>query len=276
MRKTLSMIKQTIHIEKKSLGGGLLGLLFLLFCASIVQAQETIPNTTRGIIQSALVGVEYRVKAGIALGGTSPLPLPAEIRKINSFNPGLNLSVEGEVLKLFNERYGLAFGLRLETRGMETDAKVKGYRMAIQSEDEQVAGYFWGNVETDVNNAYITLPVAAVWKPTERWGLKLGLYGSYAFKRSFSGLAYDGYLRENTPTGTYIEIGKSNGLYDFSDDVRSWYWGVQAGAAWQAFSHFLVGCDVSWGMSSIFPKDFETVNFKMFPIYGTLNFAYAF
>ena len=247
--------------------------IFLL-CA-VAQAQE-IPSGTRGIEKSAAVGIQYRIKAGIALGGTSPLPLPAEVRKINSFNPGLNLSVEGEVLKLFNENWGIAFGVRMATQGMVTDATVKGYRMALQADDEQISGYFWGSVKTDVNNAFFALPIAAVWKPAERWGVKLGMYGSYAFKRSFSGVAYDGYLRENAPTGTYVEIGANNGLYDFSSDMRKWYWGLQAGGEWRVFQHLLAGVEVSWGMNSIFPKEFEAVSFTMFPIYGMLSFSYAF
>ncbi len=255
-------------------------LLVLLFLSALTaQAQEqkqSIASQTIGIIKSAAVGIEYRVKAGIGLGGTSPLPLPAEIRKIEGFNPGLNLSVEGEAIKLFNDKWGLAFGLRLETKGMETDAQVMGYKMMLQEGDEQISGYFWGKVKTDVNNAYLTLPVLAVWKPSERWGIKLGAYGSYAIKRSFSGLAYDGYLRENTPTGTYVEIGDNNGHYDFSDDVRFWYWGLQAGGEWRAFPHLIVGLDISWGMNPIFEKKFEAVSFAMFPIYGTLSFGYAF
>ncbi|MDR1761666.1 MAG: PorT family protein [Bacteroidales bacterium] len=273
-------INSKTHSFSKSFYGKLRGLLLLLtFLPLIIQAQELkpdIPSQTRGIIKSAAVGVEYRVKAGIALGGTMPVPLPAEIRKINNFNPGLNVSIEGEALKLFNECWGISLGLRLETKGMETDATVKGYNMTLQADDEQMSGYFWGRVQTNVNNAFLTLPVLAVWKPAERWGVKLGIYGSYAIKHSFSGLAYDGYLRESEPTGTYVEIGENNGLYDFSDDVRFWYWGLDAGGEWRAFPHLIVGVNVSWGMNSIFNKEFEAVSFKMFPIYGTLSFAYAF
>ncbi len=251
------------------------GFFLFLFFPTLLQAQD-IPNTTEGIEKSAAVGVEYRIKAGVAIGGTSPLPLPAEIRSINSFNPGLNLSLEGEVLKLFNKHWGISTGLQLHTQGMATDAKVKGYQMALQSGEEQISGYFWGNVKTDINNALITLPVAALWKPAERWGVKLGVYGSYAFKRSFSGVAYNGYLREGDPTGTYVEIGENNGLYDFSDNVRKWYWGAQAGGEWRAFSHFIVGVNMLWGINSIFDKNFETIRFAMFPIYGTLSFGYTF
>ena len=277
------MIKHRTNIEncrfQKSPCGGFRGLLLLFLFPSVLQAQELKPDIkdqTPGIEKSAAVGVEYRVKAGIALGGTSPLPLPAEIRGINAFNPGLNLSIEGEVLKLFDEKWGISLGLRLETKGMKTDATVKGYRIMLQADDEQISGYFWGKVKTDVNHAFLTLPVLAVWKPSERWGVKLGAYGSYAIKRSFSGLAYDGYLRENTPIGTYVEIDGNNGLYDFSDNVHLWYWGLQAGGEWRAFPHLIVGLDLSWGMNSIFDKEFEAISFKMFPIYGTLSFGYAF
>ena len=38
-------------------------------------------DRNQGIIKSALIGLEYEVKAGILIGGTSPLPLPAEIRE---------------------------------------------------------------------------------------------------------------------------------------------------------------------------------------------------
>ena len=254
-------------------------VLFILFFASTLQAQglwSSIKSQTRAIIVSAEAGVEYRVKAGIALGGTSPLPLPAEIRAINEFNPGLNLSVEGEVLKLFSDKWGISTGLRLETRGMGSDATVAGYRIMLREEDEQISGYFWGRVRTDVDNAYLTLPALAVWKPSERWAVKLGAYGSYAFRRNFSGLAYDGYLREGKPTGTYVEIGANNGHYDFSDEMRSWFWGLQAGGEWRAFPHLIVGVDLSWGMNSLFSKDFEAINFKVFPIYGSLSFGYAF
>ena len=257
----------------KSPCGGFRGLVFFCLLSSVF----SLTAQTRGIEKSAAVGVEYRVKAGIAIGGTSPLPLPAEIREIHSFKPGLNLSLEGEAVKLFNDSWGISLGLRLESRGMETDATVQGYRMMLQADGgQQISGYFWGRVRTDVNNAFLTMPVLAVWKPSERWGVKLGVYGSYVHRSSFSGLAYDGYLRENTPVGTQVIIDGNNGLYNFSDNMRSWLWGLQAGVEWRAFPHLIVGFDLTWGMNSIFGRDFETINFGMFPIYGMLSFGYAF
>ena len=54
------------------------------------------------IINSALKGLEYEVKAGLLIGGTTPLPLPAEIRNITSYNPTLLIAIEGNI---DNEKY---------------------------------------------------------------------------------------------------------------------------------------------------------------------------
>jgi hypothetical protein len=229
---------------------------------------------TKGILQSALVGLEYRVKAGIALGGTAPLPIPAEIREINSFNPLTNLSIEGEIMKTFTDRWGLSFGLRLENKGMKTNARVESYKMSMVADDGEVSGYFWGSVVTRVSNSYLTLPVLAVWKPAERWEVKAGLYGSYRTSGEFSGTASAGYLREGSPVGDKIEISTSQ--YNFSDKLCRWAYGVQVGADFRAFSHLVAGIDITWGLSSILQDNFDAISFPMYPIYGRLSFGYAF
>lgn len=53
----------------------------------------------KGLIWSALHGLDYEFRAGVNIGGTSPLPLPAEIRSIDSYKPGLAISIEGNVTK---------------------------------------------------------------------------------------------------------------------------------------------------------------------------------
>lgn len=55
-------------------------IVVLLFVSIFTaQAQE---ERNQGIIWSYLHGWEYGIKAGFSIGGTSPLPLPKEIRKI--------------------------------------------------------------------------------------------------------------------------------------------------------------------------------------------------
>lgn len=68
--------------------------LFLIALPAFAQ-QDRNP----GIIKSALIGLEYEVKAGFNIGGTSPLPLPVEIRSINSYSPTVAVAIEGNVTK---------------------------------------------------------------------------------------------------------------------------------------------------------------------------------
>jgi hypothetical protein len=250
-----------------------ISILFCLLCFSVT-AQNSIRDNTQAILHSASVGIEYRMKAGIIVGGTPPLPLPLEIRKIAGYNPLLNFSLEGEVMKTFTERWGLSFGLRLETKGMETDAQVKTYSMSMVHSGDEISGVWTGMVNTKVDNSYLTLPVLAVWKPAERWGVKLGVYGSYLLSGEFSGFACDGYLREGSPIGEKIEIDEAS--YDFSGDLQTWNYGLQVGGEFRAFPHLIVGLDLTWGLNPIFRKDFKVITYKMYPVYGNLNFGYAF
>ena len=262
------------------------GILFILCLAGITAKaniqNDTVPERwgdikdhTDGILKSFFVGVEYRVKAGIAMGGTAPFPIPLQIQEVKGFKPLLNTSLEAEIVKTFDEYWGISFGLRLETKGMETDARVKTYQLKMLANDGgEVEGAFTGFVKTRVANSYITLPALAMWKPSERWEIKLGPYVSYLYNGNFSGSAYDGYLREGSPVGPKVEIPEAK--YEFSDELRHWNWGAQLGAGWRAFPHLLVGFDLTWGMNSIFKKGFEVMTFDMYPVFLNLNFGYAF
>ena len=240
------------------------------------QDQEQDQETKHmGLIRSALVGLEYRIKAGFNVGGTSPLPLPAEIRKLESYNPTIALSIEGNVCKKFDKRWGLMIGVRLETKGMKTDAQVKNYYMVMKPEDGgELSGAWTGNVKTKVRNTYLSFPVLATFQISKRWGLRLGPYFSYVTSREFSGSAYDGYLRNGDPTGEKVNV--TSATYDFSDDLRRFQWGAQLGAEWRAYKHLSIYADLEWGLNSIFPKDFKSVSFDMYPIYTNLGFAYVF
>lgn len=79
-------------------------------------------ETTPGLIWSALHNIEYEVNAGVNIGGTSPLPLPAEIRSIDSYSPNLSLSIGATATKWFGstKRWGIVLGVGLDTKGMQT------------------------------------------------------------------------------------------------------------------------------------------------------------
>lgn len=258
-----------------------LHFIYIICILSIVAPLRVAAQDDRSesILRSYLRGLEYQVKAGFNIGGTSPLPLPAEIRSIDSYSPNIAIAISGEVTKWMGEKknWGLAVALRLENKSMSTKATVKNYGMEIIEDGSTVSGRWTGGVKTKVRNSYLSLPVLATCKLGERWNVKLGPYISYLIDGEFSGNVYDGYLREVDPLGAKVEFsGEKVAAYDFSPNLRRFQWGAQLGAEWQAFKHLNVYGDLTWGLNSIFKKDFKTVTFAMYPIYLNLGFGYMF
>lgn len=245
----------------------------LLLSSFLVYAQE---ETTKWLIWSHSRGLEYSIKAGFNIGGTSPLPLPDEIRSIKSFTPTLGIAIEGGITKWFTEKWGTETGVRLETKGMKTNARVKDYNMEMVGEDGHLKGRWTGMVKTKVNNTYITIPLVGVYKINPQWKLQGGAFFSFLADGEFSGTAYNGYLREGNPMGEKVEIGDEGATYDFSDDLRKFQWGAQLGAEWKAFKHFTVHSNLTWAFRDIFKSSFETITFSMYPIYLNVGFGYAF
>ena len=95
-------------------------------------------------------GWEYEVKAGVNIGGASPLPMPVEIREISSYSPKFNGTLEGTVTKWLGkeQKWGVSAGLKFEEKGMITGANVKNYSMEILNDGSRVAGYWTGYVKT--------------------------------------------------------------------------------------------------------------------------------
>ena len=209
----------------------------------------------KGLIWSALHGLDYEFRAGVNIGGTSPLPLPAEIRSIDSYKPGLAISIEGNVTKWIDpqKKWGVGLGLRLESKSMNTKATVKNYGMEIFNDaGGRTAGLWTGGVKTKADLSYLV-------------------------EGDFSGNVYEGHLRTPDATGTAVYFeGDNIATYDFSDDLRKFQWGIQAGGSWKAYRHLTVHADLQWGLNDIFQKDFKTITFSMYSIYLNLGFGYAF
>ncbi len=275
-------------MRKKIRKTALLLVTFFIPLPNVLFAQEESDEATKhkrtgikdhtvGILRAAAAGVEFRLKAGIAVGGVSPLPIPLNIQEVQGYSPGINLSIEAEFVQDFNGSVGYSTGLRVETKGMTTNARVAGYSMSMSDGGQEVSGVWWGMVETQVSNNYLTVPVLLLWKPSPRWDVKIGPYGSFVIGRQFTGSVYDGYLREGSPVGEKVVFeGGRRAYYDFSKNLSRWDWGAQLAADWRAFPHLLVGMDLTWGLKDVFEKDFRTVAFNMYPIFLRLNFGYAF
>lgn len=256
-------------------------LLFLSAMVSLfpagVWAQTDGPDKTG--LKGFLFGLEYEVNAGTNIGGAAPLPLPAEIREINSYNPNLNLQIGATITKWFDieQKWGASLGVRFETKGMETKATVKNYGMAIIQNGQELSGRWTGKVQTKYHSQQLVVPITAVFRANRRLRINFGPYVSFAFKNDFNGYVYEGYLREGDPTGVKVSFeGDSRAPYDFGEDLRSFQWGMQGGVSWKAYKHLLVNANLAWGCNDIFESSFKTVTFDLYPIYLNVGFGYLF
>ena len=70
---------------------------------TIRAARKPVKEADLNILKAAVKGWHVRLGAGFNIGGASPLPLPRSIRKIDSFNPTLCISLQGAVEKRFRQ-----------------------------------------------------------------------------------------------------------------------------------------------------------------------------
>lgn len=229
--------------------------------------------------QSERNGWEFEVKTGVNIGGASPIPLPVEVRSIDSYSPRFNGSLEGMVTKWLdkNPHWGVSVALKVEEKGMITGAKVKNYSMEIIDDGSRVAGRWTGYVKTKYNTTMLTIPVMVNYRFNNAWKVRGGLFASLWLDGEFTGHVSDGYLRETDPTGEKLAFtdGKT-AAYDFSSNLNHFQWGAQVGGTWRAFRHFTVNADLAWAFTDIFEKDFKTITFKMYPIFLNVGFGYTF
>ncbi len=224
-------------------------------------------------------GWEYEVNAGLNIGGSSPIPLPAEISKINSFDPRLNLQLGGNATKWFtpDKKWGVSVGLRFETKGMQTKATVKNYGMEIYDDGKKLKGRWTGRVQTKYHTQQLAIPILAMLRVHRRTTINLGPYVAWAFQNDFNGFVSEGYLREGDPTGDkYVFEGDSRATYDFGDELRHFQWGMQGGVSWMAYKHLSVNANLVFGCNNIFKSSFKTISFNMYPIYLNVGFGYKF
>ena len=251
----------------------------LLFFAVVAQAQED-KWKKWGPKAPSQAGVIIR--AGYTIGGTTPLPLPAEIRSINEFSPKGGATVGMDVYKMYSRRWGIEAGWHFFYEGFHTGADVKNYKMSLTMEGNTMSGYFTGTDITNTSMWGMTIPVMATFRVSPRWNITAGPYFSTYFSHKFRGKVYDnkdgiGYLRVDYPTGEKVNIDRNNpATYNFNGDMRWWNCGLEMVFDWKATTRFNVFGSLDWGLSNIWEHGFEAVDFKMYPIYATIGIAYRY
>lgn len=228
----------------------------------------------------------FLVRAGYVIGGTTPLPPPAEIRKIKAFSPkgGFNVGLDG--YKMFNRRWGIASGLHFFYEGFHTEADVKGYYMRMEMEGDAIEGYYTGCDVTNVTYWGFTIPLLATLAMSPRWNVSVGPYIQFYTSTGFSGEVYENdegvsYLRVDTPTGAKQEIGRGTNSYDFADvdgenKMRQWGAGIEVTFDWKALKHMNVFGTLDWGLTNAMYPDFKAVQFPMYNLYATIGLAYRY
>ena len=236
---------------------------------------------TFGMVSTAKAGIleelQLRARAGYSIGGTAPIPLPETIRSIDSYSLTPSFMVGVDASLMLNSRWGVLTGLNFENKAMDGSVTTKGYHMEVVKGDSRLSGLFTGKVQQKVTEWMLTVPVQAVFKAGKRVELKGGPYLSLLVSREFSGIAYDGYLRQGDPTGPKVVMGDKEGewaTYEFDDDLRNVQFGIGVGADWQVYKGLGVSADLNWGLTGIFPSDFKTVEQTLYPIYGTIGVFY--
>ena len=133
----------------------------------------------------------------------------------------------------------------------------------------------WLGVDkTEAKLISVKIPIEFMARVNSRLDLRVGPYIQINLHREFKGEVYDGYLRENTPTGQKIAFSDgSTATYDFSEDVKTACLGAEIAADFK-INRFGIFANLDYGFGSIFPDDFETISFKMFPIFFSLGVSY--
>lgn len=219
----------------------------------------------------------YNLRFGYGIGGTAPMGMPATIRSLDTYRLEPNFTLGLGVYKSLGGQWGVTTGLHIENKGMDVEATVKNYHMAIVRGGQRLEGNFTGRNSIQVEQWMLTLPLLATYSFGDKVNLKIGPYFSYISKPKFSGYAYGGYIRVGGPTGAKVELGTdegSRGTYDFSDNMRSWQFGMMVGADWYFHKRWGAFADISWGFTDIFHSSFDTIEQNLYPVYGTIGVSY--
>ncbi|MDR1859916.1 MAG: PorT family protein [Bacteroidales bacterium] len=213
------------------------------------------------------------ILVGYNIGGSTPTPMPAEIRSIN-YAPDLwSPNVGVEVVCWLNDKWGIAMQVACEHKGFAVDSRVKSlYTEIIMNDGSVQSGNFTGENSTRINNTWLTAPLKVVYSASERWSSYAGVYIAYLLRPQFTGAASDGYMRRGAPTGEKVEV--VDATFDFSDSQNRFDYGLLLAERWHLNGKMALVGQLSYGLRPLFPDSFSAMPFKMYNIYGTLGLCY--
>ena len=102
--------------------------------------------------------VEGYGRVGYSIGGTAPMGMPAEIRKLNKFILQPNVAFGADLIKPASERWGVLAGIHFENKAMHIDATVKNYHMQVTQDGQSMEGVFTGKNDSHAFQWTFTIP----------------------------------------------------------------------------------------------------------------------
>ena len=225
--------------------------------------------------------LDWYLNLGLNMGGSMPVPIPEEIRKVNSFNPKINPHIGINTIYNLNNKWGIGTELSLGIKGMRVSDEVKYMHTKVlvsekNSEKRREAeGYFVGKNITNINIQYLSLTFSGVYNINEKWELRAGIYAASILKSKFTGSVSDGYLREGTPNGLKIDIEADNpATFDFSDNMRDFDAGFIVGGKYHITERIGAFVNFNCGLTDIFYRDQSPIEFKMQNLYLSFGVSY--
>lgn len=225
--------------------------------------------------------LDWYLNLGINIGGSMPVPLPAEVRKINNYNPKINPHIGISTIYNLNKKWGIGTELSLGIKGMRVKDEVKYMHTKVlvsekgNPDSKMVDGYFTGKNTTNVNLQYLSLTLSGIYNIDDKWEVRLGMYAASILKAKFDGNVSDGYLRDKEPNGPIVVIEADNpALFDFSDNLRDFDAGIVLGGKYKINERIGAIINLNWGLTDIFYRDQNPINFKMQNIYATFGVSY--
>ena len=242
----------------------IISVAFLLLASFAVKAEEGFDKYT------------YRIKLGENIGGTLPMPFPAEIRKIESFSPIFSPYVAVEATKWLSPHWGVTAGLSLDVKGMNAGADVLYFNTELIDGNGSIICTYSGYCLMKAKNIYVTVPIQAAYRFNDKWDVGLGGYFSILGKGGFAGEVSDGYMRVPNALGDKNPIPADKPeFFNFDEKVQRIDVGLMASGNYTFWRNFGAFAHFSFGLIPIFSKDFHGVSdYRMTNTYGCLGLSY--
>jgi len=221
------------------------------------------------------VKFEFRPYWASNWGATTSLGVPPETREIKNSRLMYNYVFGCDVTMMLSEKWGINTGLRFERKGGNSCVVMKNFltTITLAGEGTPTYGYFSGTVDNTFDCKYFTIPVQALYRAGKKWDIRWGMYFSYNVSPSYTGIAYDGKIRENP---TVPAVGVDDSHSDFSDDVNRFDTGIQVGAVWTIWKGLSVNMDINWGLANVLDAPQSGMTMKVYNLYFCCGIGWRF